>query len=60
MKKLNLDALEIESFVASPESAGRPGTVRGHAKPTDLTCGSESVIRCSGACPSAACSDPYC
>lgn len=57
MKKLNLDALEIESFVACEPSAGARGTVRGHDKPTD-TC--ESVIRCSGACPSAACSDPYC
>lgn len=57
MKKLNLDALVIESFVASAESAGARGTVRGNMKPTD-TC--ESVIRCSGACPSAACSDPYC
>lgn len=57
MKKLNLDALQIESFVASTDVAGARGTVQGHAKPTD-TC--ESVIRCSGACPSAACSYPYC
>jgi hypothetical protein len=57
MKKLNLDALQVESFVACESAAGAPGTVRGHAKPTD-TC--ESVIRCSGACPSAACSEPYC
>lgn len=57
MKKLNLDALQIESFVAGEESAAAPGTVRGHVRPTD-TC--ESVIRCSGACPSAACSAPYC
>ncbi|HYW14430.1 MAG TPA: hypothetical protein VE871_20860 [Longimicrobium sp.] len=57
MKKLNLDVLQIETFVASPAFAGAPGTVRGHEKPTD-TC--ESVIRCSGACPSAACSEPYC
>lgn len=60
MKKLNLDALEIESFVADATLAALRGTVRGHEKPTDLNCGSESVIRCSGYCPSAACSDPYC
>lgn len=57
MKKLSLDTLQIESFVASPGGAGALGTVRWLARPTD-TC--ESVIRCSGACPSAACSDPYC
>lgn len=57
MKKLNLDALEIESFVASAESAGTRGTVHGNMKPTDRC---ESVMLCSGVCPSAACSDPYC
>ena len=57
MKKLSLDALEIESFTPCDRAAGAAGTVRGHEKPTD-TC--ESVIRCSGACPSAACSYPYC
>ena len=51
MKKLDLNELAVESFevFARPAYAG--------FKPTD-TC--ESVIRCSGACPSAACSDPYC
>jgi hypothetical protein len=57
MKKLNLDALQVESFVAAAGAAGAQGTVHGHEKPTD-TC--ETVIRCSGACPSADCSYPYC
>ena len=52
MKKLDLDELAVESF-----EAGR-ATYAG-LKPTD-GCTSETVIRCSGACPSAACSDPYC
>jgi hypothetical protein len=56
MKKLNLDALEIESFVAGGDTGTR-GTVHGNLKPTDRC---ESVMVCSGVCPSAACSDPYC
>jgi hypothetical protein len=52
MKSLDLDVLAVDSFeVARPADAG--------LKPTD-GCTSESVIRCSGACPSAACSDRYC
>lgn len=57
MEKLNRDAPRIGSFVACEASAGAPGTVRGHARPTDT---GESVIRCSGACPPAACPGPYC
>lgn len=57
MKKLNLDALEIESFVAGEDAAGARGTVHGNARPTDRC---ETVLVCSGMCPSAACSDPYC
>lgn len=52
MKKLDLNTRAMESFEAArPADAG--------LAPTDR-CTSESVIRCSGACPSAACSDPYC
>jgi hypothetical protein len=57
MKKLNLDALQIESFETGGDAADARGTVAGHARPTDAC---ESVIRCSGNCPSAACSYPYC
>lgn len=52
MEKLDLNAPAVECFeVGRPAKAG--------LRPTD-GCTSESVIRCSGACPSAACSDPYC
>jgi hypothetical protein len=48
--KLTLDALQVQSFATAEGENGRPGTVRGFAKPTglqDTNC--SAVDRCASA-----------
>lgn len=54
MKKLNLDALRVESFVTEEGSAAMGGTVRGHQQVTlrtfgEVTCNGEGS--CAYTCP---------